>query len=137
MFEELKEAIKANDNQDEPTMSNWWGLIADLENLVPPVMHYPKWKGYVKKAARILFFREVCENDTITSTKDLTSGALWKIHKFLNDDEFGIENCQQVTNWYEQNAQEIYNYAPFVKSAKLKSDKVRRDRKKKSKETPF
>jgi len=130
MLERLKQAISENDNQEPPDLSNWWALISGLEKLVPGTMLFPKWKGYVKKAARIHFFREVCSNPEIESTKDVGSGALWEIHCWLNDEEDGIEHCQQVTDWYAENAQEIYDYVPVVKKAKLESDKARRARKK-------
>lgn len=129
-FEQLKEAIQANDNVQVPDMSNWWSLIADIEKLVPATMLFPKWRGYIKKAARILLYRELCQNPEIESTKDMTSGALWEIHKFLNSEKYGVENCLAVIAWVQENAQTIYKYASEVKKHKLAQDKTRRDNKK-------
>jgi len=141
MFERLKQAIAENNNQEIPDMSNWWALITDIEKLVPVMMLFPKWKRYVKKSARILFCRYVCQDDTISSFKDMASGQLWEIYKWLNDEDDGVFNCLDVVSWFQQNAQEIYEYLPVVKKAKLEADKVRRNRKKTSQdidiEPPF
>lgn len=126
MFEDLKQAIKSNDNQEPPDMSNWWGLISDLEKLTPDVMLRKGWMGYVKKAARILFYRDVCDDLSIVSTKNLTSGQLWEIHKWLNDEDCCIEHCASVTQWYNENAARIVEYAKIVKVKKLKADKAKR-----------
>ena len=133
MFEDLKEAIEQNPSDLKPDMANWWALIADIEKAVPSEMLHKGWMGYVKKAARILFYREVCQDDSITSTKDLSPKTLHQIHKWING-ENDIEHCFALAQWFNDNQHEIYAYAATdVKPAKLAQDKARREEKKRLK----
>jgi len=144
MFDQLKAKIKANKEYLPPDLSLFYEDIATIENLVPAQLFRPKMKGYTKKAARILFYRELTGRD-IQSSKDLWGQELWLIHEWLSGQsgQTGDVETDQILNWTEfnawciENAQQILTFAQTVKSIELAKAKAKRKVSKQIEVMPF
>lgn len=127
MFDELKEQIIKNTNNRRPDMSEYWSLIQDIESLVPKEIFKPRMKGYIKKAARILFVSE-CLGRYITSFKQLNAGEIYLVNSWFygkigqtSDVETNKEiNDIMLVAWWCDNAVKIQATAQRIRQSKLK-----------------
>lgn len=133
MFDQLKAKIQANKEYLPPDLSLFYEDIATIENLVPTNLFRPRMKGYTKKAARILFYRELTDRD-VWSSRELWGKECWYIHEWLTGQagETGEQETDQVLNWTAfsqwclENGQQIMAFACEIRNIKLAQAKAQR-----------
>ena len=144
MFEQLKQTIKDNQEFLPPDLSLFWDDIAMVENLVPAQLFKPRMKGYTKKAARILWYKELTGRN-VQSSKELWGKECLFVHEWLTGqigqtgDKETDETLNQIefTNWCLTNAQNILAFAQVVKSRELAKAKAKRQASKRVEVMPF
>lgn len=143
-FEQLKSKIAKNTEYNPPDMSLFWDAIANIEKAVPELMLKRGMMGNTKRAARILWFRELTGRDIISS-KQLWAAEWWLIHAWFtgidgDSDDQGlneIHNLEKLYTWWIDNQKAIHELAQQIKLAKKFERKAKRQAKKQDNVVPF